>query len=82
MINHNLKNKRILPNYNGGQPPDPRSLAHYRPKYEKKSKGRTLKYGPHTSVTLSALGFALQHSPILRKDKHKQHNKRCFASIF
>jgi len=51
MINHSLKTtrsfnghtkeeKNFLPNYNGDQPPNPRSLAHYGPKYEK-VKGRT-----------------------------------------
>lgn len=33
---HELKD--FLPDYNGGQPPTPRSLAHYGPKYESKKR--------------------------------------------
>lgn len=55
MIEHGLKD--ILSDCNGGQPPNPRSLAHYGPKYEKaKSERPHMKStASHTSVTFSAL---------------------------
>lgn len=48
----------MLTDFNGGQPPNPRDLSHWRPKYETASKlGPHNAYGPHTSVTCLALGL-------------------------
>ena len=67
--------KDFLPDYNGGQPPNPRSLTHYGPKYEsKKRKAVHKKYGPSYFGHLLGAQVALQHSLILRKDGLKKHN--------
>jgi len=77
--------KGLFTNYNGGQPPNGRSLAHYGPKYETNKEKAV-----HKSTALilrspsrrSGLLSSLQRSPILRKDKYKKHKKIDFASIY
>lgn len=57
MIKQRLKD--FLSNFNGGQPPNPRSLTHCGPKYEKAKNERPYmkSTASHTSVTFSALGL-------------------------
>jgi hypothetical protein len=59
-----LYKKGRLPDYNGGQPPNPRDFTlfgqkHVRDRAEQKAL-------PHVSVTSSGARFASQHWPILR----------------
>ena len=55
----------MLTDLNGGQPPNPRDLTHYRHKHIKR-KGRTIKYGPMPTSPASALGLLPSSCPILR----------------
>jgi len=80
MAKQDFIDKKIVAILFGGQPPTPRSLTHYRPKYEikKRPHKNTASYFGH----LLGARVALQRCPILRKDKHKQHSEMVFASIF
>ena len=62
--------------------PNPRSLAHYRPKYERNKEKAAHKSTASYFGHLLGARVALQRSPILRKDKYKKHNKIYFASIY
>jgi hypothetical protein len=57
MIGQHVKD--FLSDCNGGQPPNPRSLSHYGPKYErtKNERPHMKSTASHTSVTFSALGL-------------------------
>ena len=59
-----LHKKGRLTDYNGGQPPNPRDLAHSRPKHvEKRAEQKAL---PHVSVAHFCAQVAFQQGPILR----------------
>jgi len=59
-----LNKKGSLPNYNGGQPPNPRDFPLYGQKHgEERAEQKAL---PHVSVTSFGAQVASQHSPILR----------------
>ena len=77
------ESKDFFPIYKGGQPPYPQlSLTHYRPKYEGVARKRPyMKVRPSYFGHLLGARVALQHSPILRKDKYKKHSTIEFASI-
>ena len=55
--------KGRLPDYNGGQPPNPRDFPLCRQKHETRAVQDTL---PHASVTRFGAQVASQQSPILR----------------
>ena len=59
-----LYNKGRVPDYNGGQPPNPRDFPLYGPKHVgDRAEQKAL---PHVSVTSFGAQVASQHSPILR----------------
>jgi len=60
-----LNKKGSLPDYIGGQPPNPRDLAHRGPMHDERQchEQATL---PHASVTSYSAQVASQHCPILR----------------
>jgi len=60
-----LYKKGSLPDYNGGQPPNPRDLTPKRPSHEERQcpDQATL---PHALVTSCGAQVASQHCPILR----------------
>ncbi len=53
-----------LPDYNGGQPPNPRDFPHKGPMHDEGSADQTTL--PHASVTSYGAQVASQHCPILR----------------
>ena len=58
-----LHKKGRFSDYNGGQPPNPRDLTHYRPKHvEKRAEQKAL---PHVSVANCGAQVASQQSLIL-----------------
>ncbi len=59
-----LYNKGSLPDYNGGQPPNPRDFTLYGQKHgEERAEQKAL---PHVFVTSLGVQVASQHSLILR----------------
>ena len=59
-----LDKKGRWPDYNGGQPPNPRDLTLYGQKHDgKRAEQKAL---PHVPVTSFGARVASQHSPILR----------------
>nr|CBX30560.1 unknown protein [uncultured Desulfobacterium sp.]CBX30761.1 unknown protein [uncultured Desulfobacterium sp.] len=62
----------------GVQPPNPRGLAHCRPKYDIKAKGRTKMRPPYFGHPFGAR-VAPQRCPILRKDENKISERIYYA---
>jgi hypothetical protein len=63
-----------MPINKGGQPPNPRSLAQYGPKYEKISIRPYIRIRPHTSVTFPALRLLSSKALSSGRIKLTKHN--------
>jgi hypothetical protein len=59
-----LDKKGKLPNYNGGQPPNPRDLTHCEPKHV--GQAEICRHCPMLQLPDAALGSLLSRCPILR----------------